>query len=389
MPIKVLMPQLELYMTEGTIVEWLKQTGDKVIEKEPIVVIETMKAAVEIEAPTSGTIYHDKSLGSTVPVGETIATIFAKGEAIASARARASNTLESETSQEIETKPIQKAIRMREKRILASPLAKKIAQMHQINLQDVKGTGRNGVITKSDVLSYLENLENSQEEIIPLIGWRKTMADRMLHSVQTMAQLTTVTETDFTALLAFRKQLIAQEQTQLSITAFIIKAVAEALKEFPLLNSSLLDGQIILKQHRNIGIAVARAQEGLIVPIIQRADEKTVFEITKLLTTVIKRARDNKLAIEDITNGTFTITNVGMLGVTFNTPIINPPESAILGVGAIIKRPVVVENQITIRSMAYLCLSYDHRFIDGTPAVKFLQKIKQLLQNPKSLITQL
>jgi pyruvate/2-oxoglutarate dehydrogenase complex dihydrolipoamide acyltransferase (E2) component len=382
MPVKVLMPQLELYMTEGTIVEWLKQTGDTVKEKEPIVVIETMKAAVEIEAPTSGTIYHNKPQGSTVPVGETIATVFAKGEVI-------SDTLKSETSQEIETKPIQKAACMREKRILASPLAKKIAQTHQINLQDVKGTGRNGVITKSDVLSYLENLEIPKEEIIPLTGWRKTMADRMLRSVQTMAQLTTVTETDFTALLALRRQLIAQEQTQLSITAFIIKAVAEALKEFPLLNSSLLDGQIILKQHRNIGIAVARAQEGLIVPVIQQADEKTVFEITQILTNVINRARDNKLAIEDIINGTFTITNVGMLGVTFNTPIINPPESAILGVGAIIKRPVVVENQITIRSMAYLCLSYDHRFIDGTPAVKFLQKIKQLLQNPKSLITQL
>ncbi len=382
MPVKVLMPQLELYMTEGTIVEWLKQTGDTVKEKEPIVVIETMKAAVEIEAPTSGTIYHNKPQGSTVPVGETIATVFAKGEVI-------SDTLKSETSQEIETKPIQKAACMREKRILASPLAKKIAQTHQINLQDVKSTGRNGVITKSDVLSYLENLEIPKEEIIPLTGWRKTMADRMLRSVQTMAQLTTVTETDFTALLALRRQLIAQEQTQLSITAFIIKAVAEALKEFPLLNSSLLDGQIILKQHRNIGIAVARAQEGLIVPVIQQADEKTVFEITQILTNVINRARDNKLAIEDIINGTFTITNVGMLGVTFNTPIINPPESAILGVGAIIKRPVVVENQITIRSMAYLCLSYDHRFIDGTPAVKFLQKIKQLLQNPKSLITQL
>jgi pyruvate dehydrogenase E2 component (dihydrolipoamide acetyltransferase) len=376
------MPQLELYMTEGTIVEWLKQNGERVTEKEPIVVIETIKAAVEIEAPSSGTILHNKLLGSTVPVGETMATIFAKGEAI-------SHTIEPEPSQEVQQKPIQKETHTREKRILASPLAKKIAQTYQINLQHITGTGRNGVITKSDVLSYLENLEAPQEDIIPLTGWRKTMADRMLHSVQNMAQLTTVTETDFTALLALRKQLNVKEQTQLSITAFIIKAVAEALKEFPLLNSSLQDGQIILKQNRNIGIAVARANEGLIVPVIQNADKKNVFEITQILTTMINRARDNKLTVEDITQGTFTITNVGMLGVTFNTPIINPPESAILGVGAIVKRPVVVENEITIRSMAYLCLSYDHRFIDGTPAIKFLQKIKQLLQNPESLITQL
>lgn len=381
MAVKVVMPQLEMYMTEGIIVEWLKQNGDRVTEKEPIVIIETMKAAVEIEAPSSGTIYHNRLLGSTVPVGETIATIFAKGEAV-------SHTIEPEPSQENQQKPIQKETYTRDKRILASPLAKKIAQTHQINLQHVTGTGRNGVITKSDVLSYLENLEIPKEEIIPLTGWRKTMADRMLQSVQTMAQLTTVSETDFTALIAFRKQLIAKEQIQLSITAFVIKAVAEALKEFPILNSSLQDRQIILKQNRNIGIAVARAQKGLIVPVIQNADKKNVFEINQILISLINKARDNKLTVEEITQGTFTITNVGMLGVTFNTPIINPPESAILGVGAIIKRPVVVENEITIRSMAYLCLSYDHRFIDGTPAIRFLQKIKQLLQNPESLITQ-
>lgn len=378
MPVKVVMPQLELYMTEGTIVEWLKQNGDSVIEKEPIVVIETMKAAVEVEAPASGTIYQNQLLGSTVPVGETIATIFETGEVI-------SNDLAPVTSHEIQKQPIQKKEKKRERPILASPLAKKLAKTHQINLQYVKGTGRNSMITKSDVLSYLDNQDAAHENIIPLTGWRKTMADRMLHSVQTMAQLTTVTETDFTALLAFRKQLIAKKKKQLTITAFIIKAVAEALKEFPLLNSSLQDGKIIFKQNRNIGIAVARAQEGLIVPVIHHADEKNVFEITKLLTNVVNRARDNKLSIEDLIDGTFTITNVGMLGVTFNTPIINPPESAILGVGAIIKRPVVIDNQITIRSIAYLCLSYDHRFIDGTPAVKFLQKIKQLLQNPDSL----
>lgn len=381
MAVKVVMPQLEMYMTEGIIVEWLKQNGDRVTEKEPIVIIETMKAAVEIEAPSSGTIYHNRLLGSTVPVGETIATIFAKGEAV-------SHTIEPEPSQENQLKPTQKETYTRDKRILASPLAKKIAQTHQINLQHVTGTGRNGVITKSDVLSYLENLDASQRNVIPLIGWRKTMADRMLQSVQTMAQLTTVSETDFTALLAFRKQLIDKEQIQLSITAFVIKAVAEALKEFPILNSSLQDRQIILKQNRNIGIAVARAQKGLIVPVIQNADKKNVFEINQILISLINKARDNKLTVEEITQGTFTITNVGMLGVTFNTPIINPPESAILGVGAIIKRPVVVENEITIRSMAYLCLSYDHRFIDGTPAIRFLQKIKQLLQNPESLITQ-
>jgi len=316
-----------------------------------------------------------------VPVGAIIATIFQTGEVIPS-------TMDAMTEQQIEEKSIQKGKKERERRVLASPLAKKIAKIHNIDLQQVTGTGRNGVITKSDIFSYIENnRENIREEdIIPLTGWRKTMADRMLHSVQTMAQLTTVTETDFTLLIELRKQLISKEKSQLSITAFIVKAVAEALKEYPLLNSSLRDGKIFIKKIRNIGVAVAREKQGLIVPVIRHADEKNIFELTQLLTDMVNRAREKKLSIKDITDGTFTITNVGMLGVTFNTPIINPPESAILGVGAIIKRPVVVDNKITIRSIAYLCLSYDHRFIDGTPAIQFLQKIKQLLQNPHSLI---
>jgi pyruvate/2-oxoglutarate dehydrogenase complex dihydrolipoamide acyltransferase (E2) component len=368
-------------MTEGTIVEWLKQNGDPVTEKEPIAVIETIKAAVEVEAPTSGIFYQNQLLGTSVPVGETIAKIFQTGEVLPS-------TTETMIHRKIQEKSTQQEKKELERRVLASPLAKKIAKTHNIDLHQVAGTGRNGVITQSDVLSYLEtNREKTPEEdIIPLTGWRKTMADRMLHSVQTMAQLTTVTETDFTALIALRKQLIAKEKSHLSITAFLVKAVAEALKEYPLLNSSLRDGKIIIKKIRNIGLAIAREKQGLIVPVIRHADEKNVFELTQMLTRMVNRAREKKLSIEDITDGTFTITNVGMLGVTFNTPIINPPESAILGVGAIIKRPVVIDNKITIRSIAYLCLSYDHRFIDGTPAIQFLQKIKQLLQDPNSLI---
>ena len=380
MPVKVVMPQLDLFMTEGTIVEWLKHDGDPVTEKEPVAVIETIKAAVEIEAPTSGTFYQNQPLGAPVPVGETIATIFLPGDTI-------TRTMETTPIQQMREKSLSQEKRGREGRVLASPLAKKIAQTHNIDLHQVEGTGRNGVITKSDILSYLENNreEAREEDIIPLTGWRKTMADRMLHSVQTMAQLTTVTETDFTALIELRKQLIAKDKRQLSITAFIIKAVAEALKEYPLLNASLMDGKIIIKKIRNIGVAVAREKQGLIVPVIRQADEKNVFKLTQMLTAMVNRAREQKLTIADITDGTFTITNVGMLGVTFNTPIINPPESAILGIGAIIKRPVVVDNKITIRSIAYLCLSYDHRFIDGTPAVQFLQKIKQLLQDPTLL----
>jgi pyruvate/2-oxoglutarate dehydrogenase complex dihydrolipoamide acyltransferase (E2) component len=381
MPVKVAMPQFDLFMAEGTITEWLKQDGENVEEEEPVAIIETSKIEVEVEAPASGIFYKTQPEGSTVSVGETIALITQQDEEVPLIQgSNKSPVLLEEKSSERVTEAI-------DKRVLASPLAKKFAKEHDINLSQITGTGRDGVITKKDVLSYLEqiNVETVEEETIPLSGWRKVMADRMSYSLQTMAQLTTITEADFTELITLRKKLISEGKERISYTVFVVKAVAQALKEFPLLNSSLVDGKIIVKKYRNIGVAVARDQQGLIVPVIHRADEKSLTELNQILRKMVEKARTDNLSIQDVTGGTFTVTNVGPLGVTMSTPIINPPESAILGVGAITKKPVVVDEEIAIRSTAYLCLSYDHRFIDGAPAIGLLQRIKQLLQEPKLL----
>ncbi|RLI35909.1 2-oxo acid dehydrogenase subunit E2 [Candidatus Bathyarchaeota archaeon] len=380
MPVKVAMPQIDLFMAEGTITEWLKQDGETVEAEEPVAIIETSKIVVEVESPASGTFYKTQPVGSTVSVGEVIALIVQQDE-------DAPVISEVIKSPGVEEKPSERVTEAIDKRVLASPLAKKLAKQHDIDLAQITRSGHGGVITKKDVLVYLKQnpVERDDEEIIPLTGWRKVMADRMHYSLQTMAQLTTITEADFTELIKLRKKLISEGKDRISFTVFIVKAVTQALKEYPIMNSSLVDGKIIIKNYHNIGVAVAREKQGLIVPVIHRADEKSLTKLNQVLSEMVNNARTGNLSIKDVTGGTFTVTNVGSLGGTMSTPIINPPESAILGVGAITKKPVVVDDEIVIRSIAYLCLSYDHRFIDGAPAIGFLQQIKQFLQEPKLL----
>lgn len=380
MPVKVAMPQIDLFMAEGTITEWLKQDGETVEAEEPVAIIETSKIVVEVESPASGTFYKTQPVGSTVSVGEVIALIVQQDE-------DAPVISEVIKSPGVEEKPSERVTEAIDKRVLASPLAKKLAKQHDIDLAQITRSGHGGVITKKDVLAYLKQnpVERDDEEIIPLTGWRKVMADRMHYSLQTMAQLTTITEADFTELIKLRKKLISEGKDRISFTVFIVKAVTQALKKYPIMNSSLVDGKIIIKNYHNIGVAVAREKQGLIVPVIHRADEKSLTKLNQVLSEMVNNARTGNLSIKDVTGGTFTVTNVGSLGGTMSTPIINPPESAILGVGAITKKPVVVNDEIVIRSIAYLCLSYDHRFIDGAPAIGFLQQIKQFLQEPKLL----
>lgn len=380
MPVKVVMPQIDLFMAEGTITEWLKQDGETVEAEEPVAIIETSKIVVEVESPASGTFYKTQPVGSTVSVGEVIALIVQQDE-------DAPVISEVIKSPGVEEKPSERVTEAIDKRVLASPLAKKLAKQHDIDLAQITRSGHGGVITKKDVLVYLKQnpVERDDEEIIPLTGWRKVMADRMHYSLQTMAQLTTITEADFTELINLRKKLISEDKDRISFTVFIVKAVTQALKKYPIMNSSLVDGKIIIKNYHNIGVAVAREKQGLIVPVIHRADEKSLTKLNQVISEMVNNARTGNLSIKDVTGGTFTVTNVGSLGGTMSTPIINPPESAILGVGAITKKPVVVDDEIVIRSIAYLCLSYDHRFIDGAPAIGFLQQIKQFLQEPKLL----
>jgi pyruvate/2-oxoglutarate dehydrogenase complex dihydrolipoamide acyltransferase (E2) component len=375
------MPQIDQFMTQGTIVEWLKKDGETVKKTEPIALVETQKVMVEVEAPTSGIFYKMQSVESTVKVGELIALIVQLGEDIP-------------TQQKIK----KRAVKDERPVIHASPLAKRLAKEHAIDLSQIQGTGHGGLITKEDLLSYQQRIgvtkvdfsasKLGEEEVIPLVGWRKTMAERMVFSMQTTAHITTFAEVDMTDLRTLRKNLDASEDLtkhKLSYTAFIVKAVVRALKMYPIINSSLIDNKIIVKKYFNIGVAVSR-KNGLIVVVIHNADQKNLIEISQDIKNKVGRARRNELLPKDVSGGTFTVSNVGMFGTIMNTPIIKAPESAILGVGTMQKKPVVIDDQIVIRLMMFLCLTYDHRIIDGTPAIRFLQEVRRLLENPSFLL---
>ncbi|MCK5625521.1 2-oxo acid dehydrogenase subunit E2, partial [Candidatus Bathyarchaeota archaeon] len=363
MPVNVLMPQIDHFMTQGTIVEWLIKDGEKVKKTEPLALVETQKVMVEVEAPISGIFYKTQSVESTVKVGEIIAFIVQLGDDL---------PIKQEMKKSI-VKPEKTTVRV-------SPLARRLAKEYEINLSKISGTGREGMITKEDILSYKQGVRVTEadfdssklgiEEIIPLVGWRKTMAERMVFSMQNTAHVTTFAEVDVTDLRNLRKKLDNSEdltKRKISYTSFFAKAVVQALSMYPIINSSLIDDKIIVKKYFNIGVAVSR-KNGLVVVVIHNADQKSLIEISRSIKDKVDRARGAKLLPQDVRGGTFTITNVGMFGTLMNTPIINPPESAILGVGTIQKKPVVINDKIVIRSMMFLCLTYDHRIIDGTPA---------------------
>ncbi|MCK5402536.1 2-oxo acid dehydrogenase subunit E2 [Candidatus Bathyarchaeota archaeon] len=382
MPVNVLMPQIDHFMTQGTIVEWLIKDGEKVKKTEPLALVETQKVMVEVEAPISGIFYKTQSVESTVKVGEIIAFIVQLGDDL---------PIKQEMKKSI-VKPEKTTVRV-------SPLARRLAKEYEINLSKISGTGREGMITKEDILSYKQGVRVTEadfdssklgiEEIIPLVGWRKTMAERMVFSMQNTAHVTTFAEVDVTDLRNLRKTLDNSEdltKRKISYTSFFAKAVVQALSMYPIINSSLIDDKIIVKKYFNIGVAVSR-KNGLVVVVIHNADQKSLIEISQSIKDKVDRARGAKLLPQDVSGGTFTITNVGMFGTLMNTPIINPPESAILGVGTIQKKPVVINDKIVIRSMMFLCLTYDHRIIDGTPAIRFLQEVRRLLENPSFLLT--
>jgi pyruvate dehydrogenase E2 component (dihydrolipoamide acetyltransferase) len=375
------MPQIDQFMTQGTIVEWLIKDGEKVKKADPIALVETQKVMVEVEAPITGIFYKAQSVESTVKVGELIALIVQLGEDIP-----------------IKQKMKKPLINTEKVAVRVSPLAKRLAKEAEIDLSKISGTGLEGMITKGDILSYKQRVKVIEadfssskldvEQVIPLVGWRKTMAERMAFSMRTTAHVTTFVEVDVTDLQNLRKKLGNSENLtkhKISYTSFFVKAVVQALNMYPIINSSLIDDKIIVKKYFNIGVAVSR-KNGLVVVVIHNADQKSLIEISKNIKNKVDRARSAELLPQDVSGGTFTITNVGMFGTIMNTPIINPPESAILGVGTIQKKPVVINDQIVIRAMMFLCLTYDHRIIDGTPAILFLQEVRQLLENPSLLL---
>jgi pyruvate dehydrogenase E2 component (dihydrolipoamide acetyltransferase) len=361
---KVVMPKLSLTMREGTVGQWYKKEGDTVEKGEPIVEIISEKATYDLEAPASGVLRKIfVGEGVDAPVDAVIAIITAPDEEIS----------------EMETAEAPKEA-LEEKRVLASPAAKRLAREYGVDLSFVKGTGPEGRIVEEDVERFVEEtrgLSPKVKEVIPLSGYRKISAERVSASFRTAPHSTIMMSVDAS------KAALLRERLQVSYTVIIVGAAAKALAENPIMNSTVEGDSIKIFEDVNIGVAVA-TEHGLVVPVIRNADKKSLRELDAAIKDLTEKARQGKLKREELTGGTFTVSNLGMYEVEFFTPIINPPEAAILGVGKIVEKPVAVNGKIEIKPFMTLSLSFDHRIVDGVPAAKFLQKIKHCMESPET-----
>jgi pyruvate dehydrogenase E2 component (dihydrolipoamide acetyltransferase) len=377
---RILMPRLSLAMKEGTVIQWFKKEGDMVKKGEPLVEVLSEKATYEVEAPTSGVLRKILAEeGMDVPVAGTLGIITAPNEELLEIEAAAAQPrMEAEEAVAV---PERKLVERVEERVIASPAAKRLAREHDIDLTQVRGTGPEGRIVEEDVMSLIEEVKVTPRvrEVIPLTGIKKTAAERVSLSARTAPQSTITMEVDMSNAVKLR------ETVHVSYTDMLVKAVAKALAEHPIINSTLENEKIKIFADVNVGVAVA-TERGLIVPVIYNADRKTLEEIASMSKELVEKAKQGRLTKEELTGGTFTITNLGMYGVDVFTPIVNPPETAILGVGRVVERPVVVDGQIVIKPVMQLSLTFDHRVVDGAPAAKFLQKVKQAMESPDALL---
>lgn len=393
--IEVKMQPLTETMLEGTVARWSKVVGEAVEEGEPLLEVETDKTVTEVNSPASGIVAELLwNEGDSVAVGDIIALIRPREPNMSRTvkRLREEKPKEMADSGDTQCSSLQPS-EVRE-RILATPAARRVAKEKGIALRDIAEKGFRSPLAESDVIEYatlmavnktgghdselhsISGLTGSRSDlVIPLDGIRKVIAEKMAKSRGTAADVTTVMEVDVTELMQVKGHL------RVSVTAFIVRAAALGLREYPILNSSLVDDTIVIKRHINIGVAVD-SDYGLVVPVVHDADSKSLQAISSELRTLALKARERKATINNLSGGTFTITNSGVLGSCFFTPIINYPETAILGVGAVRRVAAVIGDEIAIRSMMYLCLSYDHRVIDGSPAVQFLARVRKLLEDP-------
>jgi len=360
---KVVMPRLSLTMKEGTVGKWYKKEGDNIEKGEPIVEVVSEKATYDLEAPASGML--QKILvqeGVDVPVNAVLAVVTAPGEAFSETE------ISAEAPQPLGVEP--------EERVLASPAAKRLAREYGIDLSRVKGSGSEGRIAEEDVKLAIEartEFSPKVKQTIPLSGLRRTIAERLSTSFRTAPHSTVMMEVNVS------KATEIHEKTRISFTAIIVKAVAKALTEHSMINSTLKGDRIEVFEDINVGVAGA-TDGGLVVPVIRNVDGKTLNDIDVAIKELTEKAKQGKLSREEVTGGTFTISNLGICSVDFFTPIINPPEAAILGVGRVVEKPVAFHGKIEVKPMATLSLSYDHRIIDGAPAGKFLLSVKEKIE---------
>ena len=422
------MPQMGESIAEGTIVRWIKKIGDAVDRDEPLFEISTDKVDAEIPSPAAGVLTEIKvQEGETVPVNSVVAVIGEAGAATAEPAPAPKPTAPARTTSptvvaisdapqkrpspapaEPQARPAEAASHEEGRRQRSSPLVRRIAREHNIDVSAIHGSGLGGRVTKNDILGLLRNQESGignqrageglaavpamaqqvppalrGDRIEPLSIMRKKIAEHMIMSRRTSAHVHSVFHVNFSTVERIRQQKKAEYEqlgAKLTYMAFITRAVVTALRRFPIVNASLDGDTIVYKKDINIGIAVA-LESGLIVPVIKYADEKNLLGLSRAIADLAERARAKQLKPEDVQAGTFTITNPGQFGSQFGMPIINQPQLAILGVGTIEKRPIVIDDAIAIRTMAYLTLGYDHRVIDGATGDQFMAEVKQQIEH--------
>ena len=380
MGIEVVMPQMGQSVAEGTVIQWFKQEGERVEKDETLLTINTDKIDVEIPSPGGGVVTRILvRAGETVPVLTPLAYI----EAEDTARMQTGPPSAASLGQAIAVSE--------EKAPWHSPAVLELADRHGLNLSEleqIQGSGRDGRLTKKDLLTYLEQRKTvgpapGEEEVIPFTPMRRAIAEHMVRSKQVSPHATAIIEVDMSTIAQFREREKAPFAERygcpLTFLPFIIQATVTTLKQFPWLNAWVQGDQIILKRNINIGIAVALA-DGIIVPVLRGAETLSFAEIAQRTDDLTRRAREKRLNPTEVHDGTFTVNNLGVSGILLATPIIVQPQTGILGIGTVTRRPMVVGDVMTIRSMTYLCLSFDHRVIDGAVAGQFLQEIKTGLE---------
>ena len=400
MTIEIKVPELGESISEAIIGKWLKSPGDKVEADEPIIELETDKVAVDVPSPIDG--FLEKQLaheGDTVEVGSIIGTISQEQNIQKKPSDVNSNDDKPNASLAKDSVPELKTIIEKN----PSPSAQRIISEKKLDTAQISGSGKGGQILKEDVIGALNNDINiptpsitsslsELEEVIPMTKLRQTIASRLKEVQNTAAILTTFNEVDMTKVLRIRERYQAKFQekygVKLGFMGFFAKACIEAIKEYPIINSEVRGSDIVYKKYINIGIAVA-TEKGLCVPVVKNAQDLSIPEIEMKILDLGTSARNDTLGIEDMQGGTFTITNGGIFGSMMSTPILNPPQSAILGMHKIEKRPVAINDKIEIRPMMYLALSYDHRIIDGAEAVSFLEFIRKCIDDPADHLIEL
>ena len=431
---KILVPVLGESITEATVAKWLKNKGDSIETDEPLVELETDKVNLEVPSPVDGILSEiNANNGQVVEVGAILGLVTQNGEVkktekeIAQPKKKIEKSLEVDESsgpdlfnknvikleksaitkqngeqplvlnKEIKTKP--KVIKTESSQTL-SPAVRKIVEENKIDIKNIEGSGKDGRLVKGDVIQWMSiapkpserKVLYGQEERIKMTRLRMTIAKRLKQAQETAAMLTTFNEVDMNSVIEMRKEHQEDFQNQFGIKlgfmSFFVKACVVGLKNFPAINAEIDNEDIVYKNYYNISFAVG-TEKGLVVPVIRNSDELSFADIEKNIKNISEKARNGKLTIEDLQDGTFTISNGGVYGSMLSTPILNAPQSGILGMHNIIERPVVVNGEIKIRPMMYLALSYDHRIIDGKDSVSFLKCIKENLEDPRRLFLDL